>query len=95
MVIILMIRPITDLRNNFADISKLIKERDEPIFLTKNGHGDMVVMSIETYNKQQENQALRSKIIESEAQYQKDQKSYSADEVFERMVRRIEDKFNV
>lgn len=90
-----MIRPITDLRNNFADISKLIKERDEPIFLTKNGHGDMVVMSIETYNKQQENQALRSKIIESEAQYQKDQKSYSADEVFERMVRRIEDKFNV
>ncbi|EUJ23187.1 type II toxin-antitoxin system Phd/YefM family antitoxin [Listeria grandensis] len=45
------IRPVSDLRNNFTDISKIVHERSEPIFLTKNGHGDMVVMSIETYEE--------------------------------------------
>lgn len=43
------IRPISDLRNNFADISKTVHQSDDPIFLTKNGYGDMVVMSIEAY----------------------------------------------
>ena len=89
------IRPITDLRNNFADISRLVKEKDEPVFLTKNGHGDMVVMSIETYSKQQANQELKAKILESEAQYQKDKKLYSSDEVFDMMMKTIEEKFNV
>ena len=45
------IRPISDLRNNFAEISKTVHENYEPIFLTKNGHGDMVVMSIEAYEQ--------------------------------------------
>ena len=89
------IRPITDLRNNFADISKFVKEKDEPVFLTKNGHGDMVVMSIETYKKQRVNQELEAKILESETQYQKDKKLYSSDEVFDMMMKTIEEKFNV
>ena len=37
------IRPVSDLRNNFADISRMVHETGEPIFLTKNGYGDMVV----------------------------------------------------
>lgn len=44
------IRPVTDLRNNFADISKIVHEENEPVFLTKNGYGDMVVMSVEQYS---------------------------------------------
>ena len=40
------IRPVSDLRNNFADISRMVHETSEPVFLTKNGYGDMVVMSI-------------------------------------------------
>jgi len=43
------IRPVSDLRNKFADISRLVHETAEPVFLTKNGYGDMVVMSIEAY----------------------------------------------
>ena len=43
------IRPVSDLRNNFAEISKIVHETSEPVFLTKNGYGDMVVMSIEAY----------------------------------------------
>ena len=41
------IRPIKDLRNT-TEISKLCHENEEPIFITKNGYGDMVVMSVET-----------------------------------------------
>lgn len=42
------IRPITDLRNT-TEISELCHSKREPIFITKNGYGDLVVMSIETY----------------------------------------------
>ena len=45
------IRPISDLRNNFAEISRIAHANAEPIFLTKNGYGDMVVMSVELYEK--------------------------------------------
>ena len=45
------IRPISDLRNKFAEISHRVHETSEPIFLTKNGYGDMVVMSVELYEK--------------------------------------------
>lgn len=43
------IRSSTDLRNNYNDISKFCRESREPIFITKNGQGDLAVMSIETY----------------------------------------------
>ena len=46
-----MIRPVSDLRNNFADISKTVHETEQPVFLTKNGYGDMVVMSMEAFEK--------------------------------------------
>ena len=44
-----MIRPVSDLRNNFADISKTVHETAKPVFLTKNGYGDMVVLSMEAF----------------------------------------------
>lgn len=46
-----MIRPAPDLRNHFADISKAVHETGEPLFLTKNGYGDMVVLSMEAFEK--------------------------------------------
>jgi prevent-host-death family protein len=45
------IMPVSDLRNKFANISRIVHETAEPIFLTKNGYGDMVVMSMEAYEK--------------------------------------------
>jgi prevent-host-death family protein len=47
-----IIRPISDLRNNFSTISETVHADDEPVFLTKNGIGDMVVMSLDYYEKQ-------------------------------------------
>ena len=50
MVIVMpIIRPITDLRNT-TEISELCNSRKEPIFITKNGYGDLVIMSMETYD---------------------------------------------
>ena len=47
-----MIRPVSDLRNNFADISKTVRETAQPVF-TPNGYGDMVVLSMESFENLQ------------------------------------------
>ncbi|MGO4495874.1 type II toxin-antitoxin system Phd/YefM family antitoxin [Paenibacillus sp. 2RAB27] len=45
------IRPSSDLRNHYNEISEICHKYDEPVYITKNGHGDLAVMSIETYEK--------------------------------------------
>ena len=45
------IRPSADLRNNYNEISAFCHEYSEPVFITKNGRGDLAVLSIETYEK--------------------------------------------
>jgi prevent-host-death family protein len=55
------IKPSKDLRNDYASISNLCKESGEPVFFTKNGEGDLVVMSIEAYEKLKKEQDDRTK----------------------------------
>ena len=50
------IRPITDLRNT-TEISEICHAKQEPVFITKNGYGDLVIMSIETYEAMTETAA--------------------------------------
>ena len=64
-----IIKPITDLRNKSNEISELANSSDEPIFITKNGEGDLVVMSMTHYSKLQLKLDLLSKL--SAAQKQK------------------------
>ncbi|MEC0230185.1 type II toxin-antitoxin system Phd/YefM family antitoxin [Paenibacillus alba] len=45
------IRPSSDLRNHYNEISEFCHKYDEPVYITKNGQGDLAVMSIETYEK--------------------------------------------
>lgn len=45
------IRPSSDLRNNYNEISKFCHENSEPVYITKNGKGDLAVVSIETFEK--------------------------------------------
>ena len=59
--------PITDLRNTNA-ISEICRAKREPVFVTKNGYGDLVVMSIETYEDLIEVSATDTAISESEAE---------------------------
>lgn len=45
------IRPVSDLRNKFPEVEEMVLETIHPVFLTKNGYGTMVLMSIEQYTK--------------------------------------------
>ena len=80
-----MIRPISDLRNNFADISKTVHETAKPVFLTKNGYGDMVVMSIEAFESLQFESEVYFKLQEAEREAELTSKRYSSKEVLKAM----------
>ena len=84
-----VIKPISDLRNNFAAISKECHENGEPIFLTKNGQGDLVVMSIEEYEKIQGRRELYAKLEEAEAESRKDAESLSHAEMMAMLRERL------
>lgn len=76
------IRPISDLRNSFADISKIVHESTEPVFLTKNGYGDMVVMSMEAYEEYQFESEVYFKLKEAELEAKTTSERFTNDEVF-------------
>ena len=61
------IRPITDLRNT-TEISDICHAKREPVFITKNGYGDMVIMSMQTYEEQLARLDMYTKIAEGKAQ---------------------------
>ncbi|WP_312700839.1 type II toxin-antitoxin system Phd/YefM family antitoxin [Sedimentibacter sp.] len=71
------IRPITDLRNT-NEISDLCHAKKEPIFITKNGYGDLVIMSIETFDSILEDRELDMAIAEAEAEYTSDEQLVDA-----------------
>ena len=62
------IRPITDLRNT-TEISEICHAKKEPLFITKNGYGDLVVMSIEAYEELIESNKVDRAISEAEEEY--------------------------
>lgn len=60
------IRPVSDLRNKFVDISRDVHATGRPVFLTKNGRGDMVVMSMEAYERLDFQSEVFAKLLEAE-----------------------------
>ena len=64
-----VIKPISDLRNKANEISQLVHNADEPIFITRNGEGDMVVMSLTHYAKIQKKLELLNKLSAAQAQH--------------------------
>ena len=79
------IRPVSDLRNNFADISKTVHETAQPVFLTKNGYGDMVVMSMEAFEKLQFESEVYFKLKEVEREAELTDKRFSSKDVLNAM----------
>ena len=84
-----IIRPISDLRNKFAAISKECHENGEPVFLTKNGQGDLVVMSIDEYESILGRLELYAKLEEAEAESRNNADSVSHDEMMARLRKRL------
>lgn len=73
------IRPVSDLRNKFTEIEASVREGN-PIFLTKNGYGTMVVLSIERYSELINN--VEAKLDEADRLAVVSEKRLSHDEVF-------------
>ena len=59
----MIIRPSAAIRQNYNEIANMCRETSEPIFLTKNGEGDLVVMDIETYNRREKMLKLREELL--------------------------------
>jgi prevent-host-death family protein len=78
------IRPITDLRNT-NEISEICHKQQEPIFITKNGYGDLVVMSIDTYDRQMALVDVYRKLSEAEAQITSETPLLDGEEVFKKL----------
>jgi len=78
------IRPITDLRNT-NEISELCHKSQEPIFITKNGYGDLVVMSMDTYERQMALVGVYKKLAEAEKQIADGTSLLDGEEVFKKL----------
>ncbi len=73
------IRPVSDLRNKFSEIEKTVKN-GQPVYLTKNGYGTMVVMSIEEYSRLTD--PVEMALDQADMQATSSSKRLSAEEVF-------------
>jgi len=82
----IQIRPVSDLRNKFADIEKAVVG-GEPVYLTKNGYGTMVVLSLEAYSKLTDGAEIA--LDEADKAAMEDTRRYTHDEVFSNLRRRI------
>lgn len=59
----IQIRPVSDMRNKFSEIESIVRE-GSPVYLTKNGYGSMVVLSIDEYSRLVDEQAYIEKILD-------------------------------
>ena len=82
----IQIRPVSDLRNKFPEIEKAVGG-GEPVYLTKNGYGSMVVLSLEAYSKLTD--GVESALNEADQMATVDDKRYSHEEVFSGIRRRV------
>ena len=84
------IRPVSDLRNKYTEIEDCVMKEGEPVILTKNGYGAMVVMSLEQYAELTDE--IELKLDEADIAASIDGERYTAEEVFSRVRERLHGK---
>lgn len=82
----IQIRPVSDLRNKFPEIEKAVGN-GEPVYLTKNGYGTMVVLSLEAYSDLTD--GVESALDLADKVAEESSKRYAHEEVFSNLRRRI------
>lgn len=85
------IRPVSDLRNNFAEISRVVHETREPVILTKNGYGDMVVISYEEFERLQYETTVSMQLKEAEIEAASTTQRFTHGEVMESLRARLKE----
>ncbi|MFC2401345.1 MAG: type II toxin-antitoxin system Phd/YefM family antitoxin [Streptococcus sobrinus] len=83
------IRPVSDLRNKFPEIEETVIKSNDPVFLTKNGYGTMVLMSLEQYDDL--TSSLEKKLDEADLVAEESSVRYNKDKLFKRVRSRIDD----
>ena len=84
----MIIKASTALRNDYAGISNLAKETNEPIYITKNGDGDLVVMNLEAFEKREQMRKLRERVLKAEQERIEGQPTMSVSEARRRLRER-------
>lgn len=85
------IRPSAAIRQNYNEIADLCRQTKEPVFLTKNGEGDLVVMDLETYEQREKMLKLREELVSVEEERFLGNTGYSVDQVSKMMNEVIEE----
>lgn len=88
------IRPSAAIRQNYNEISELCKKSGEPVYLTKNGEGDLVVMNIEAFTRREKMLALREELLAVEEARMNGETGYSVDDVASAMKAAISEVAN-
>ncbi len=83
----IQIKPVSDLRNKFTEIERIVSTGN-PVFLTKNGHGTMVVLSLEDYSRLAGN--IEKELMIAEAAAESDSTRYTRDEMYNMLKARID-----
>ncbi len=84
------IRPVSDLRNKFSELENQITDTNSPIFLTKNGYGTMVLMSVEQYSYLTDD--IELKLDEADLMAKNTNVRYTKDQVFNKVREHIDGK---
>ena len=90
----MIIRPSAAIRQNYNEIAEQCRKTGEPVFLTKNGERDLVVMDIETYNRREKMLKLREELLAVEEDRMNGNKGYSVEEVAAMMRSVIQEASN-
>ena len=77
------IRPSAAIRQNYNEIADLCRDSQEPVYLTRNGEGDLVVMDIETFSRREKMLDLREQLLSVEEERKAGSKEYTLDELDE------------
>lgn len=87
----MIIKASAALRNDYTSISNMAKETKEPIYITKNGEGDLVLMSIEAFEKREQMLQLRAKVLQAEQERVDGAETLSVSEARKKLRERVND----